>query len=316
MPTPPPTTLHPDDDCLFDPSFPKCVPGQNGLCPDGFNMNEDGNCFPNKPCPSGYAKLDYDETGRCWSVVSPTDGACPPGYEKQSDDEAGRCWKQVSPPTRPPTRPPTPKPSDCTGTYHYDNKSKTCVLNSNCKEGTGSSTNSTSSTKTVYCTETDVKTKKVYIKQYPVYRQNIINYITVPNAIKNFTDNVIQRQLGKTPAFLLLLDTRQLYHVAKDFQCELQQNKFNTIDLTTNPNGKGNWLISGKVQNVVKNPLSNIKVTATFYDTLGNNMGSYTQGSVTPTKIDSLQYGIFNLKATRSAQNWNPVFLRVEYQAS
>ena len=30
-------------------------------------MNGDGNCFPNKPCPSGYENHDYDETGKCWS---------------------------------------------------------------------------------------------------------------------------------------------------------------------------------------------------------------------------------------------------------
>ena len=135
--------------------------------------------------------------------------------------------------------------------------------------------------------------------------------------IKNFfTENVIQRQSGKTPSFLLLLDTKQFCHVAKDFQCELQQNKFNTIDLTTNPDGKGNWVISGKVQNVVKNTLNNIKATATFYDALGNNIGAYTQGSVTPSKIDSQQYGVFNLKAMKSTMSGNPVFLRIEYQGS
>ena len=83
---------------------------------------------------------------------------------------------------RTPTPTPTPKPSDCTGAYHYDSKSQTCVLNNNCKEGTDSSTNPS---KTVYCTVTDVKTKKVYVNKYPVYRQNIINYITVSNINHN-----------------------------------------------------------------------------------------------------------------------------------
>jgi hypothetical protein len=135
--------------------------------------------------------------------------------------------------------------------------------------------------------------------------------------IKNFfTENVIQRQAGKTPSFLLLLDTKQFCHVAKDFQCERQQNKFNTIDLTTNPDRQGNWLISGKVQNVVKNPLSTIKATATFYDAQGNNIGAYTQGSVTPSKVNSQEYGVFNLKAMKSTMSGNPVFLRIEYQGS
>jgi predicted transcriptional regulator len=57
----------PDDDCLFDPSLPKCAP-IDGECPDGFAMNEDGQCYPNKPCPKGYERRDNDETGTCYSV--------------------------------------------------------------------------------------------------------------------------------------------------------------------------------------------------------------------------------------------------------
>ena len=57
----------PDDDCLFDPSLPKCAP-VDGECPDGFAMNEDGQCYPDKPCPKGYKRRDNDETGACLSV--------------------------------------------------------------------------------------------------------------------------------------------------------------------------------------------------------------------------------------------------------
>jgi flagellar hook assembly protein FlgD len=131
-----------------------------------------------------------------------------------------------------------------------------------------------------------------------------------------FTDNVIQRQAGKAPSFLLLLDTSQFCHVAKDLQCNLQQNRFNTMDLNTNRDVQGNWLISGKVQNAAKNPLSNVKVTVTFYDALGNNIGTYKQGSVTPAKVTSQQSGVFNIKAIKPANNWNPVFLRLDYQGS
>jgi hypothetical protein len=88
------------------------------------------------------------------------------------------------------------------------------------------------------------------------------------------------------------------------------------MDLNTNRDVQGNWLISGKVQNTAKNPLGNIKVTVTFYDALGNNIGTYKQGSVTPAKVASQQYGVFNIKAIKSANNWNPVFLRLDYQGS
>jgi predicted transcriptional regulator len=57
----------PDDDCLFDPSLPKCAP-VDGECPDGFAMNEAGQCYPDKPCPKGYERRDNDETGTCYSV--------------------------------------------------------------------------------------------------------------------------------------------------------------------------------------------------------------------------------------------------------
>jgi hypothetical protein len=57
----------PDDDCLFNPSMEKCSPVGN-RCPPGFLMNEDQNCFPDKPCPSGFTKIDEDETGTCHPV--------------------------------------------------------------------------------------------------------------------------------------------------------------------------------------------------------------------------------------------------------
>jgi hypothetical protein len=57
----------PDYDCLFNPDLKKCAP-IDGECPDGFAMNEDEQCYPDKPCPKGYERRDDDETGRCYSV--------------------------------------------------------------------------------------------------------------------------------------------------------------------------------------------------------------------------------------------------------
>jgi hypothetical protein len=68
--TPPPRVPEPpDDDCLYDPSLPKCAP-INGECPEGFNMNEDGQCYPDKPCPPGYARAENDESGACLPLPS------------------------------------------------------------------------------------------------------------------------------------------------------------------------------------------------------------------------------------------------------
>ena len=63
--------ISPDDDCLFKPALPKCTPIA-GKCPPGFLMNEEEQCFPDKPCPPGFSKLDEDETGRCYPVSSLT----------------------------------------------------------------------------------------------------------------------------------------------------------------------------------------------------------------------------------------------------
>ena len=72
----------PDGDCLFDPSLPKCAPDENGNCPDGFGMNEDGQCFPHHDrCPEGYHSHEDDESGKC----IPDDVPCDPGYIMNPD---------------------------------------------------------------------------------------------------------------------------------------------------------------------------------------------------------------------------------------
>jgi hypothetical protein len=90
-PTPPPANLvtppprvpePPDDDCLYDPSLPKCAP-MNGKCPLGFNVNEAGQCYPDKLCPPGYARADNDESGACLPLpptTPPPGGNCHPSY--------------------------------------------------------------------------------------------------------------------------------------------------------------------------------------------------------------------------------------------
>jgi hypothetical protein len=67
--------------CLYDPSLPKCAP-INGECPEGFNMNEARQCFPDKPCPPGYARADNDGSGACLPHNPPTPPPvdCHPSY--------------------------------------------------------------------------------------------------------------------------------------------------------------------------------------------------------------------------------------------
>ena len=63
--------ITPDDDCLFNPALPKCTPVER-KCPPGFLLNEEEQCFPDKPCPPGFTKLDEDETGACYPVGTNT----------------------------------------------------------------------------------------------------------------------------------------------------------------------------------------------------------------------------------------------------
>jgi hypothetical protein len=58
------------------------APDKSGDCPEDFNMNEDGQCFPkHNGCPDGYHGVDDNETGRC----IPDSEGCPEGMIFRSD---------------------------------------------------------------------------------------------------------------------------------------------------------------------------------------------------------------------------------------
>jgi hypothetical protein len=65
----------PDEECAFNPSLPKCKApcDENNFCecPKGFSMNEDDNCYPDKPCPNGFERHKDDETGKCFKIICP-----------------------------------------------------------------------------------------------------------------------------------------------------------------------------------------------------------------------------------------------------
>jgi hypothetical protein len=67
----------PDESCLFDVTQPRCLPDENGQCPEGFFTNEDQQCFPqHEQCPDGYHGQEDDETGQCY----PDSRSCDEGY--------------------------------------------------------------------------------------------------------------------------------------------------------------------------------------------------------------------------------------------
>ena len=56
--------------CYFEPNDEICNPDENNECPEGMGFNDDGQCIPQGSCPNGYARLDDDETGRCYAEHS------------------------------------------------------------------------------------------------------------------------------------------------------------------------------------------------------------------------------------------------------
>jgi hypothetical protein len=63
--------------CYFDPNNKACEP-VNGKCRPGFGFNDDDRCIPIGECPSGYGRLDDDETGTCYPKKDIK--RCPGGY--------------------------------------------------------------------------------------------------------------------------------------------------------------------------------------------------------------------------------------------
>jgi hypothetical protein len=72
-PVPAPT---PDNDCLDDPSLPKCA-SVDSECLSEFGMNDEEQCFPtHDKCPNGSHSHEDDESGRCIPDKTP----CEDGY--------------------------------------------------------------------------------------------------------------------------------------------------------------------------------------------------------------------------------------------
>ena len=89
--------------CYFEPNDEICNPDENNECPEGMGFNDDGQCIPQGDCPDGYARLDDDETGRCYAEHATK--ICPPDNIRvlQSED----CPEVPSEPETEETEPPT-----------------------------------------------------------------------------------------------------------------------------------------------------------------------------------------------------------------
>ena len=76
---PPKRSLSP---CYFDPSLDECKT-VNGICPEGLRFTDSDQCVPIGKCPDGYARLDDDESGKCYNNSEIK--VCPDGYITHED---------------------------------------------------------------------------------------------------------------------------------------------------------------------------------------------------------------------------------------
>jgi hypothetical protein len=94
--------------CYFKPNdADECKP-VDGKCPNNWPMNEAGNCHPGGKCPTGFERVDDDETGTCYSEKNTFH--CPSGAIVL-DEEDCAIYEPDATPTPEATPTPTPAPS-------------------------------------------------------------------------------------------------------------------------------------------------------------------------------------------------------------
>lgn len=165
-------------------------------------------------------------------------------------------------------------------------------------------------THTVTKTQTLQPINKNYYYSYP-QTQTQLNYGSSLSA------NLAMYGVNAPATYLLLLDSKQLCLIAGDTQCVALQDKFMTSSITTIYDSSAKeWTITGTVKDVSQDKLSDIQVTALFYDGKGNTVGDNAiAAKVSPSKLDSFEDGVFSFKANvkDDLNGKNPVFIVLNY---
>jgi hypothetical protein len=90
--------------CYFKPNDAEECKPVDGKCPNNWPMNEAGNCHPGGKCPSGFERVDDDETGTCYSDKNTFH--CPSGAIVLDQEDCAIYEPDVTP-----TPEPTPAPA-------------------------------------------------------------------------------------------------------------------------------------------------------------------------------------------------------------
>ena len=272
----------PDDDCLFNPNLSKCKANcdENNFCqcPQGFSMNEDDNCFPNKKCPQGYERHNEDETGKCFPI------SCPSG--QHFDAKVNKCVPDII---------------SCPKGQHYDTNLKKCIIDCPKDQHFNPILNR--------CVP---DCPPGFHLENKVCTKTVVKHVTiVETVVRNFGIS------NQPSSYTLLLDTAQLCQLAGDTQCVAKQNQFNTLNLVTKLDSTGKtWTITGQVENRVSKTQNNVQVIGYFYDSKGNSVGGPYKGTVNPTVLKNHQLGAFSMKPSISNMKGTPSFFRLEYQST
>ena len=204
------------------------------------------------------------------------------------------------------------------------NPKPTPIPNKNCTSQLDTKTNNT----LIICNNTVVKVIKgsshtnTIVKTVP--STAVYNYVYPQTAQQLAYGNSLSANLAQygsnsnSPAtYLLLLDSKQLCLIAGDTQCVAQQDRFMTSSLTTIYDSTSkSWTITGTVKDVSPDDLSNIHVTALFYDGKGNTVGNNAITSIiSPNKLQSFEDGVFSFTVSvkNDLNGKNPVFIVLNY---
>lgn len=170
----------------------------------------------------------------------------------------------VSPKQPFPNKPGIPipnPPTQCGGVYHFNTNTNKCVLNKDCDS-------KTKGNHTFVNCNINVNLKPRVIVEH--HTNTITKLVPIQQSILAATtpNGVIANSVNP---YLLLLSSQQLCLIAQDFQCVNTEAQFTTTAIVTtfDPDSM-TWTISGQVKNLTPHDMSNVKVTALFYDKDGN----------------------------------------------
>ena len=138
------------------------------------------------------------------------------------------------------------------------------------------------------------------------------NGICERDIIRNIIIREFQQLQQPKPNRLIQLDSEQICRELGDQACISSLHHFRLLFIHASKDLLGFWGVTGEVQNISPNTISQLQVIVHFYDLDGNIVG-LTQAFTTPSKLIPMQTAIFNVKQSPSELTGVPKFFRISY---